>query len=156
MITFIDCARQLIFYAVFLTACLYLTSEGAATCYDCNSMNDNFCIPESLDGVGSRRCESGETVCAVAKTEPPSPDGNTSNHQYVRYCASECLKFNTTFTTKGPEGITKHCVLCCSHQDLCNNYTMDPCNPSMAGRLGYETFTIALLCVLAVVSRYLL
>lgn len=28
MITLSDCARQLIFYAVLLTACLYLKSEG--------------------------------------------------------------------------------------------------------------------------------
>lgn len=130
--------------------------SGAATCYDCNSRDDKFCIPESLDGVGTRGCLSGETACAVYKMEPPSPDGNTSNHQYVRYCASECLKFNTTYTTGSGSATTKHCVLCCSGKDLCNNYTIDPCNPSMAGRLGYETFTIALLGVLAVVSRYVL
>ncbi|XP_078379404.1 uncharacterized protein LOC144662465 [Oculina patagonica] len=143
------------FYAVLAAACFYLTSEGAANCYDCNSNDDKSCIPQSLDGVSTRKCRSGESHCAVYKKEPPSPDGNTSNHQYVRYCATECLKFNTTYTTGREGATTKHCVLCCS-QDLCNNFTMDPCNPSKAGHLGYETFTISLLGVLAVVLRYLL
>ncbi|KAJ7370895.1 hypothetical protein OS493_028966 [Desmophyllum pertusum] len=147
MITLTGCVR-FTFYAVLAAACLYLTSEGAATCYECNSRDDKSCKPESIDGLNERRCRSGEMACAVAKHEPP---GNTSNHQYVRYCDRECKKYNTTYHTEG--GTRKHCVLCCS-KDLCNNMTVDPCNPSKAGRLRYETFTIALLGVPVVISSY--
>ena len=128
----------------------FIIFAGAATCYNCNSRDDKSCTPESLNRSKKIQCRSGDTVCAVSKIEPYSPDGNTSNHQYVRFCDRECLRYNTTFTLPDK---TKRCTLCCKSDDLCNNYTMDPCNPSKAGRLGHETFTIALLGVLAVLLR---
>ncbi|XP_022787852.1 uncharacterized protein LOC111327829 [Stylophora pistillata] len=144
--TFGGCAR-LIFCAMFAAACLYSASEGAATCFTCDSRNDKTCAPESLDKSKQTRCRSGELTCAVIKIEPYSPDGNTSNHQFVRFCKSECENVTLTLTVK-----TKHCTLCCQ-TDLCNDFSFDPCNPpSKTAHLGHGTLVTALLCGLAVLG----
>lgn len=130
---------------------LFLVVAGGAICYECNSKTDS-CAPESLSGAREGSCSRGNDYCAVYKKEPP---GNISFHQYTRYCASECKRYNTTYST-GKYEITKHCILCCKG-DLCNNYTIDPCNPpSTAGRMRYEILTIVLLGVMAAVFNYFL
>lgn len=95
--------------------------------------------------MATTTCSRDHEFCAVYKKEPP---GNSSLHQYTRYCASECGSFNTTYTI-GRYQKTKHCVLCCDG-DLCNNYLIDPCNPkSKVGRVEYGALIIVLITVIA-------
>lgn len=123
----------------------FLVIAGSAVCYKCDSKSDAGCTPESLSGVATTTCSRDHEFCAVYKKEPP---GNSSLHQYTRYCASECRSFNTTYTI-GRYQKTKHCVLCCDG-DLCNNYLIDPCNPkSKVGRVEYGALIIVLITVIA-------
>jgi len=139
-------STDFIFSVLLAAAILYLRCEGGAICYDCDSKANNNCTPESLSVAIKGSCPRDKDYCAAYKKEPP---GNVSAHQYVRYCASECLRFNTTYTT-GSFQKTKHCILCCKG-DLCNNYNIDPCNPpSTGGRLELNGLTITLLGVMAV------
>ena len=95
--------------------------------------------------MATTTCSRDHEFCAVYKKEPP---GNSSLHQYTRYCASECRRFNTTYTI-GTYQKTKHCILCCDG-DLCNNYLIDPCNPkSKVGRVEYGALIIVLITVIA-------
>lgn len=95
--------------------------------------------------MATTTCSRDHEFCAVYKKEPP---GNSSLHQYTRYCASECRRFNTTYTI-GRYQKTKHCLLCCDG-DLCNNYLIDPCNPkSKVGRVEYGALIIVLITVIA-------
>lgn len=140
----VPCAYAIL-YVLLAAPFSYLICEGSAVCYKCDSKSDAGCTPESLSGVATTTCSRDHEFCAVYKKEPP---GNSSLHQYTRYCASECGSFNTTYTI-GRYQKTKHCVLCCDG-DLCNNYLIDPCNPkSKVGRVEYGALIIVLITVIA-------
>ncbi|XP_073241835.1 uncharacterized protein [Porites lutea] len=76
-----------ILYVLLAAPFSYLICEGSAVCYKCDSKSDAGCTPESLSGVATTTCSRDHEFCAVYKKEPP---GNSSLHQYTRYCASEC------------------------------------------------------------------
>ena len=105
---------------------ILIVISGGAICYECDS-KANQCSPGSLTGAIERECSRNNDYCAIYKKEPP---GNTSYHQFTRYCASECDEADTitSYTTGGPYQQTKNCIVCCKG-DFCNNYLYDPCNP---------------------------
>lgn len=137
-------ANEFAFYALLATSFLCLQCKGGAICYECNS-KDNQCAPESLRGAIKGACSRGNDYCAMYKKEPP---GNTSSHQFTRYCVSECeqKEDQVTYFTGG----TKNCIICCKG-DLCNNYLYDPCNPSSdVLQVKSEIFIVLTLSLIAI------
>lgn len=140
---------MLAFFGLLAAFSLCLHCEGGAICYECDS-KANQCSPGSLTGAIEGACSRGNDYCAIYKKEPP---GNTSYHQFTRYCASECEEADTitSYTTGGPYQQTKNCIVCCKG-DFCNNYLYDPCNPpSTALDMKCGMFPIAILSVIAVI-----
>ena len=117
-----------------LTVGIFVWIPGGQVCYECNSKLDN-CTYNSVDGARRGACARGYDVCSVYKRVPA--DGSA---QLVRHCDDmPCSQFNISWKT----GNTKHCRLCCK-EELCNNFTVDPCDPSEAGHLACNAPLIAL------------